>query len=414
MKKFLTLLGILFIIFVLIVVYDNYKVLSIPKLDIQEDRIKIDNIYIYGTHLNIEGNINSNDNYELVLYDGDVIVYELNKFDNRFNISDYVNNGIYLDDIPRGYYYLFLRTKNVDNDEYKYFALNNTTEYDDIVYYTMSKYDNKITIKNDNKYSTMTMDVSKNKDKNVYDIVLDPGHGGMDCGANKNGYAETDFTMNIAVKVKTKLEEYGFRVKLTHEEGQLSKEEKLPEYGVNGRAVIPREVNAKYVFSIHLNSSYHSNVSGLEIYTAKAINYDFAKLLAENIVNSTGISYSNNKINKVFDGIYTRNFTEDDVKNSLKEYEDKNWNPYEVSTKSNYYYMIRETGGIITGAYVDDRNSEIPANPYTKSNIGSEAYILELGYISNKKDLNKIKNNIDNYALSIADSINDLYSPNNG
>lgn len=414
MKKFLTLLGILFIIFVLIIVYDNYKVLSIPKLDIQEDRIKIDNIYIYGTHLNIEGNINSNDNYELVLYDGDVIVYELNKFDNRFNISDYVNNGIYLDDIPRGYYYLFLRTKNVDNDEYKYFALNNTTEYDDIVYYTMSKYDNKITIKNDNKYSTMTMDVSKNKDKNVYDIVLDPGHGGMDCGANKNGYAETDFTMNIAVKVKTKLEEYGFRVKLTHEEGQLSKEEKLPEYGVNGRAVIPREVNAKYVFSIHLNSSYHSNVSGLEIYTAKAINYDFAKLLAENIVNSTGISYSNNKINKVFDGIYTRNFTEDDVKNSLKEYEDKNWNPYEVSTKSNYYYMIRETGGIITGAYVDDRNSEIPANPYTKSNIGSEAYILELGYISNKKDLNKIKNNIDNYALSIADSINDLYSPNNG
>lgn len=414
MKKFLTLLGILFIIFVLIIVYDNYKVLSIPKLDIQEDRIKIDNIYIYGTHLNIEGNINSNDNYELVLYDGDVIVYELNKFDNRFNISDYVNNGIYLDDIPRGYYYLFLRTKNVDNDEYKYFALNNTTEYDDIVYYTMSKYDNKITIKNDNKYSTMTMDVSKNKDKNVYDIVLDPGHGGMDCGANKNGYAETDFTMNIAVKVKTKLEEYGFRVKLTHEEGQLSKEEKLPEYGVNGRAVIPREVNAKYVFSIHLNSSYRSNVSGLEIYTAKAINYDFAKLLAENIVNSTGISYSNNKINKVFDGIYTRNFTEDDVKNSLKEYEDKNWNPYEVSTKSNYYYMIRETGGIITGAYVDDRNSEIPANPYTKSNIGSEAYILELGYISNKKDLNKIKNNIDNYALSIADSINDLYSPNNG
>ena len=34
--------------------------------------------------------------------------------------------------------------------------------------------------------------------EDVYDISIDPGHGGIDGGANKNGYEETDFNMNIA------------------------------------------------------------------------------------------------------------------------------------------------------------------------------------------------------------------------
>ena len=133
----------------------------------------------------------------------------------------------------------------------------------------------------------MMLNVEKNNDKKteLYDIVIDPGHGGKDGGASKNGYKETDFTMKLATKLKSKLEGYGFSVKLTHEDGQLSKEDKLEEYGVHGRAVVPREVNAKYLFSIHLNSSSYSSVSGLELYTAKNINYDFANLLVNNIVN---------------------------------------------------------------------------------------------------------------------------------
>ena len=68
--------------------------------------------------------------------------------------------------------------------------------------------------------------------------------------------------------------------------------------------------------------------------------------------------------------------------------------PYDITTNSNYYYMIRETGGIVTGAYVDNRNDKILSNPYTKSNVGTEAYLLELGYLSNKNDLNNMINNI--------------------
>ena len=64
------------------------------------------------------------------------------------------------------------------------------------------------------------------------------------------------------------------------------------------------------------------------------------------------------------DTVYSRNFTTNEINESLKDYRDKNLEPYDISTKSNYYYMIRETGGIITGAYVDDRNSVIISVTY--------------------------------------------------
>ena len=52
--------------------------------------------------------------------------------------------------------------------------------------------------------------------------------------------------------------------------------------------------------------------------------------------------------------------------------------------------MIRETGGIVTGAYIDGRNTKFGENLYYNSNIGVESYILELGYIINKEDLKNI------------------------
>ena len=415
MKKFLIIIGVLFLIFCGFLIFDNVDTFIVPVLNIEEERINIDKLYIYGTHMNMEGSYNLTDKAELVLYNGDFLTYKINLDDDKFSFSEFINDGIYLDDIPKGKYYLFLRTSYMENDEemYRYYALDNNTKYEETVYYTMSNYSKKIVITNEDSYPTMMMNVTKIRNKDVYDIVIDPGHGGIDGGASKNGYKETDFTIDIATKLKNRLENHGFKVKLTHEKGQLSNNEKLDEYGTHGRAVIPREVNAKYLFSIHLNSSNSPSVNGLEIYTAKNINYEFAKLLVKNITEKTGIGYSSNKINKIDNSIYSRNFTNEEVNNTLNDYIEKELSPYDVTTNSNYYYMIRETGGIITGAYVDNRNSEITGNPYTKSNVGTEAYLLELGYLSNKEDVNKMVNNIDKYVEAIVESINTLYNIGN-
>ena len=408
MKKMLLILFILLLFFGGYIIYDSKFKDKIPILSIEEEVINIDEIYIYGTHLNLHGSIVEGNNLQLVLYDGEFIEFDINQIEDGFNLSDYVNSGLYLEDIPRGNYFMFLRDKFVDddgNEQYKYYSLNNISDYEETVYYTFSNKNNKIVIDNEETYPTMKINVSENTDENVYDIVIDPGHGGIDGGADRYGYKESDFTLDLSLKIKDILEDKGLKVKLTHDVGQLSQNDRLEEYGTHGRAVVSYEVKAKYVFSIHFNSNVSSSVNGLEVYTADNINYDFAKKLVDNIVSYTGLNYSSNKINNVFNGLYTRTFTESDIESSIQDYFDNNRQPYDISTKSNYYYIIRETGGIVTGAYVDDRNDDIIGNPYVKSNVGAEAYLMELGYISNKDDLDNLISNMDKYSSSIADSI---------
>lgn len=411
MKKFLCVLGIFVLVFSGALIY-NKIVGKLPSFNIEEETIKVDSLHIYGTHLNMGGNLNISGNVDLILYDGEFHNYQVNIEDGKFNLSSYLNDGIYLDDIQQGKYYMFLREKYIEDEEekYRYYSLENITEYKETVYYSMSNYNKKIVIDSDKKYNTLILNVNDNRDKNIYDIVLDAGHGGLDSGACKGGYCETDFTMDIVTKVKEKLLENEIKVKLTYEKDSLSKSQKLNEYGVHGRAVIPKEVNAKYVFSIHLNSSVDSNVNGFEVYTANNINYDFAKTLSNNVTKAAGINFSNNRKNKVFDGVYSRTFTSQDIIDAKKDYEKDNLIPYDVTTNTNYYYMIRETGGIITGAYVDDRNAEILPNPYFNTNVGVESYLLELGFLTSKKDRTNIVNNMDKYISGIVDSIIALYN----
>ena len=413
MKKFLFVLLILLLGFGGYILYDNYFNKGIPKLKVQEEVINIDNLFIYGTYLNMHGNLVSDSNLELVLYNGEFLEYKINSLNNEFNMSDNINDGLYLEDIPVGTYYLFLRSSSKDdkdNDIYRYYTLNNTTEYKETTYYTFSNRGNKILITSDEDYHTLMFTVTKNDNKKIYDVVIDPGHGGMDSGALKNGRKESEYTMKIANDLKNKLEEYGVKVTLTREDGQLTNNEILDDYGKSGRAVINHEVFAKYLFSIHMNSNQATSVHGLELYTADNINYDFAKKLASNIVASANTNYSTNKINKVFDGIYTRTFTQSDIDSSLAEYENKNMKAYNITTKSNYFYMIRETGGIMTGAYVDNRNEpKIIANPYYNSNVGSEAYLLELAYLTNANDLENMDNNMEKYTKAIADTFKDVF-----
>ena len=388
--------------------YTKLHNVGIPKLDVEEEKVNIDKLFIYGNYLTLQGNIVNDNNLNLVLYNGDFREYNINIKDGKFNLAEEINRGLFLEDIPVGIYYLFLRSKHYDeedNEVYKYYVLNNTTDYLETTYYTFSNIDNKIVINTDDEYGTLTFNVTKNDANEIYDVVVDPGHGGRDGGANRGDYKEANFTMEYAKELKKKLEEYGVKVKLTHTDGEIPSDEKMPDYGKHGRAVISHEVNAKYVISIHMNSNAYSSVHGLEVYTPANINYDFAKSLVRNIIYGVDTNYSSNRINKMFDGIYTREFTESDIESSIEDAKDNDKKPYDITTNSNYYFMIRETGGIMTGAYVDNRNEpKFPANPYYKSNVGSESYLLEIGYLTNDGDLNSIINNKDKYTTAIADA----------
>ena len=68
-------------------------------------------------------------------------------------------------------------------------------------------------------------------------------------------------------------------------------------------------------------------------------------------------------------------------------------------------YMIREVGGINTNAYIDGRNKEHGLNKYYNSNQTPEPYLIELGYINYKKDLENIVNKPEGFAKAISNSI---------
>ena len=391
---------------------------GIPVLETEEEKVNITKYYVYGTHLNMEGSLNIGDsNFEeiyLTLYNGEFKNIEINYEDDgnllTFNLSDEVNNGLYLEDIARGDYYMFIKAiyenkEDPENKIEKYYVLDNKTEYSNTEYYTFSNVNNKILINSDNDYKTMMLDVNEKKDsRKVADIVIDPGHGGMDGGAEAFGYSERDFTYSLSELIQEKLEAEGYNVILTR--GELSQNEVMEEYNDGGRAVVSSEVYSKYLFSIHFNSNSVSSINGLEIYSPANINYDFAKALAENITSMTGIEYSNQKTYKLYNGVYSHNFSETEIANSLEGYEEKEYEPYNITTNSNYYYMIRETGGIVTGAYIDDSNPDkVGVNPYYNSNRGSESYVLELGYITNSSDFDIIKNKQDAIANAIVKSI---------
>ena len=107
----------------------------------------------------------------------------------------------------------------------------------------------------------------------------------------------------------------------------------MDEYNKHGRAVIPNEVKSKYTFSIHINKNTSSKVSGIEVYTAKGINYDFANSLADNITSYTELGYSSNKLYKMFNGVYTHKKKEKEIEDSLAGYEKKGYKAYNVTEK---------------------------------------------------------------------------------
>ena len=362
----------------------------------------------YGIHLNFKGKFSLNEEYSLptlVLSNGtyeQIIDWKLENdgHDYSFETSEYINDGINLEKLKTGSYYLMIKVNHLEESEY--FPLVNKTDYDDMVYYTLTK-------NGSNKKINMTWDRFEGHEilgfhientklpDDVYDITIDPGHDGNDAGTivcangevpNKAGkcatskaYKESDINFTVSKALKDELEKLGYKVKLTRD----SKEDTLPTYGKMGSGTTANATKSKFNFALHHNSSNvpggMSSTYGLEVYVAGNSKFDLARLLVDNVCKYGDTSTSTKKEFKVENGIYQR-FSDDGV--------------------TPYYYMIREVGGIATYAYVDGSNTKYDENPYYNSNNTAEGYLLELGYIDNVKELKNILDNPNGYARGIA------------
>jgi len=400
-------------ILLIIVGFCYYKFIYLNDIkriveETQETSFYIEKYTVFGTHLNISGCIDKNLNGELSLVlkntKEEIVIDSIFERDEKtcFYLSDKNNGGINLDELKEGNYLLLVKQDN------KYYTLQNNTEYENLEYYTITRNNknNKVNI-DFNKYKNKTYLSLKIKNStlpnDVYDITIDPGHGGNDPGAsyklNGKTYNESNLTLEISLLLKKELEKMGLKVKLTRED-DIS----LSPYGEEGRAVIPNEVKSKYSLSLHLNSATGTmNYGGVEVYVPNDVDYEFAQTLANNI--SEIVNFSKKPTYKVSDGVYFTYFTKQDIKESNDEMLAEGMESYDIKVNSPYMYMIREVGGINTYAYIDGRNKKYGLNKYYNSNQTAEPYLIELGYINYKKDLENIVSKPEAFAKAISNSI---------
>jgi len=389
------------------------KYINNKEIQIEEIYANLTDAYIYGIHLNIDGKIKLNnkdiENMTLILETQEEqleynLKYKVKDSELIFTTCEYINKGINLEKLSKENYTFLIKIKEKSQNN-KYYSLNvNDVKIEELEYYTISKNNmtNHITFKEiekeENSYLNLFLE-NITMPENIYDITIDAGHGGESPGAVYKGYKESDIVLDYALKLKEVLEKQGLKVALTRNEDVLTE-----EYGEKGRAVLPNKVKSKYTFSLHLNS-FTKVRSGVEVYAPNKSDLTFAKILAKNIVEFANTEYSENEIDKVYDGVYVRTFTKKDIEESNKSAKENGYESYNITEDTPYLFMIRETGAKITNAYVDGRNKEYRRNLYYNSSMGNESYLIELGYINSDEDLNNLLNNKEGYLKGMAQSI---------
>ncbi|MDU2686951.1 SH3 domain-containing protein [Paeniclostridium sordellii] len=122
------------------------------------------------------------------------------------------------------------------------------------------------------------------KSRNYYKVFIDPGHGGDDSGAPGLGSKnEDDLNLEVAMKVKKKLEAKNIDVKMSRESDEFIK--------LGERANMANQYGADVFVSIHQNSVDNAeSVHGIETYyhPNKSMYELLAKDIQDNAINQTG------------------------------------------------------------------------------------------------------------------------------
>jgi len=108
-------------------------------------------------------------------------------------------------------------------------------------------------------------------------VVIDPGHGGSDCGATRNKIFEKDITLDISKRVEKLLSKKGYDVYMTrYTDESVSLQE---------RVEISENVMPDIFVSIHVNSSNSESPNGLETHYYKENSLMLAKTVHASMLN---------------------------------------------------------------------------------------------------------------------------------
>ena len=192
------------------------------------------------------------------------------------------------------------------------------------------------------------------RDKNTKRaIFLDPGHGGSDSGAVENGVREKDLTLSVYNKVSSRLASLGYTV--------LTSRNTDKDVGLVSRADQANKSNADIFLSIHFNAGGRGTAYGIETYYYKPEAGYTPAINKENHNNPERIEKSRKLANKIQQNLLYKT------------------GAYDRGVRRASFAVLRETS--------------IPS------------ILVELGFIDNQEEVNKIKTN--EYQEKLADGIVD-------
>jgi N-acetylmuramoyl-L-alanine amidase len=193
-------------------------------------------------------------------------------------------------------------------------------------------------------------------------IVLDPGHGGVDLGASSaHGDIEKDIVLDFATALAAKLESQGrYKVVLTRGADVF-----IP---LNERVQIARDANAALFVSIHADTLYEAHVQGATVYTVseRASDSEAARLAdKENQADAAA-------------GVVTEDVAEvHDILQDLTRRE----------TRAYSHMFSRTLVALWKKAAQLNKNPQRSAGFRVLKALDVPSVLLELGYLSNEKDL---------------------------
>ncbi|MCB0348248.1 MAG: N-acetylmuramoyl-L-alanine amidase [Bdellovibrionales bacterium] len=206
-----------------------------------------------------------------------------------------------------------------------------------------------------------------------FQVIIDPGHGGVDTGAAYYGANESEITLSVSRLLAKKLQDTrGINVSLSR-----TKDVSLD---LSDRPKFAHKQKGDFFVSIHTNSSPEKRATGLEIYIENILPADQDSLF---------LAYRENQIHAGAAKPEGR----------PSQYREKY--SAEVSTilddiaKSHYLFSSIEAAQVLKSKWLEDRGGKarIRQAPFRViSTVNMPSILVEIGFLSNRKEAEILKN----------------------
>ncbi len=352
--KILKVIKLIFLtLFLSLALFGSWVFYLVPATGLKSETIiwaepKLAQIYVYGENAHFD------------FMDGFGQNVQILKDNERVYSNDpqFINKGLYMPSLSAGTYSIYaadLRVKAADD-----FYLDG---------YTITRNSSNLYYKfyNENGYLRLSVEQVSELPDDVYDIIINPGHGGNESGAVAGDYLEKNENLMAGIYMAELFSEYGLKVALTRDGDYFPGQIDVPSgditpYALHGEVDLIYLSQAKYCLSSHLNGSPDGTWRGYQLYNSVRADSDWQYAIAAEYDAMGHIA------NDVLDGfgdmgIYKR-YSQDDP-----------------ATGRDYYYILREVGGIATTpiGYAE-------ALPERDLRKGAESILLEHLFLNSDAD----------------------------